>query len=249
MTNKENMKKIIIKDFDKKSNHNVIVNKIENKCENKNYLKYAIVPIILVIITSIIMVNKQNNNKTRTFKDNNANTSNISTTSNKNNDDYDGLNENYNENILVNELKEYKNKQDNSSNYLNNINIPYFEILKGIDIPDDFDILAEGRGVCVSKNVKDKDYGKVNNYELWYKNSKNNRNIIIALPDKNKPYRDFQINRENSNKTIINGVEVEIYQYKNTYVSIFSYKGYNFDIESCDIIKEEYIRLLYSLIK
>ena len=131
MTNKENMKKIIIKDFDKKSNHNVIVNKIENKCENKNYLKYAIVPIILVIITSIIMVNKQNNNKTRTFKDNNANTSNISTTSNKNNDDYDGLNENYNENILVNELKEYKNKQDNSSNYLNNINIPYFEILKG----------------------------------------------------------------------------------------------------------------------
>ena len=71
----------------------------------------------------------------------------------------------------------------------------------------------------------------------------------IALSDKNIPYRDSGIDRKNSNKTIINGIEVEIYKHKNTYVSIFSYKGYNFDIESCDIIEEEYIRLLYSLIK
>ena len=63
------------------------------------------------------------------------------------------------------------------------------------------------------------------------------------------PYRDFTINKDNSKKTLINGIEVEIFRYKNIYVSIFNYNGYNFDIESCDIIEEEYIRLLYSLIK
>lgn len=248
MNNKENMKKIINNDFNKKDNHQVIISKIENK-HNKAYLEYAIVPIILVIVISFVLFNSINNNQIKSYKDDSVNTKNINTTSINDGEDYDGLNNNYSASIIVNELKEYKNKQCNSNNYLNNINIPYFEVLKNIIIPDDFDILAEGKGVCISKNNKDKDYGKINNYELWYRNSKNKRNIIIALSDKNIPYRDFVIDRKNSNKTIINGVEVEIYKYKNTYVSIFSYKGYNFDIESCDIIEEEYIGLLYSLIK
>ena len=247
MTNKEKMKRIINNDFNKKNNRQLIISKIKNK-HNKAYLEYAIIPTILVIVISIVLINKINNNQIKSFKDESVNTNNINTTSTNDGEDFDELN-NYNTNIIINELKEYKNKQGNSNNYLNNINIPYFEILKNIKIPDDFDVFADGYGVCISKEKNNKDYGKINNYEFWYKNSKNNRKIIIALSDKNIPYRDSGIDRKNSNKTIINGIEVEIYKHKNTYVSIFSYKGYNFDIESCDIIEEEYIRLLYSLIK
>ena len=224
MTNKEKMKRIINNDFNKKNNRQLIISKIENK-HNKAYLEYAIIPTILVIVISIVLINKINNNQIKSFKDESVNTNNINTTSKNDGEDFDELNN------------------------LNNINIPYFEILKNIKIPDDFDVFADGKGVCISKDKNDKDYGKINNYELWFKNSKNNRKIIIALSDKNIPYRDSGIDRKNSNKTIINGIEVEIYKHKNTYVSIFSYKGYNFDIESCDIIEEEYIRLLYSLIK
>ncbi len=243
MTNKKNMKRIINNDFNKNNNHQVIINKIENE-HKKVYLEYAIVPVILVIVVLIIL--SINNNQIKSFKDDAINTKNIELTSNNEGKDYDEQNNNYSTNIIVNELKEYKNKQDNSNIYLNNINIPYFEVLNNIKIPVDFDVFAEGHGVCIPK---DKDYGKINNYEFWYKNSKNKRSIVIALSDKFIPYRDFLIDRKNSNKTIINGVDVEIYKFKNTYVSLFNYNGYNFDIESCDIMKEEYIMLLYSLIK
>ena len=240
------MKKNIKKDFDKEKNYKEIVSQMDKKKIVINY-KYAFIPMILIIAISIILFNKQSGDKVKTFKDD----SKVNSSVNQNSSDYDGLNVNTTSSvrIIVNELRDFKLKNYNVTNYINNINNPYFEVLKDIKIPDDFDVLADGRGVVISKDKKDKDYGKINNYELWYKNSKNNRKIIIALSDKNIPYRDFMIDRKNSNKTIINGVEVEIYKYKNTYVSIFSYKGYIFDIESCDIIEEEYIRLLYSLIK
>ena len=240
------MKNVIKNDFDKENNYKKIACRMNEKKIVINY-KYAFIPMILIITISIILFNKQSVNKVRTFKDD----SKVNNFVNQNNNDYEGLNINISSsaNIIVNELKDFKLKNYDSINYINNINIPYFEILKDIKIPYDFDISADGKGVCISKDKKDKDYGKINNYELWYKNSKNNRKIIIALSDRNIPYRDFMIDRKNSNKTIINGVEVEIYKHKNIYVSIFSYKGYNFDIESCDIIEEEYVGLLYSLIK
>ena len=246
MNNRENMKNVIKNDFDKENNYKKIACRMNEKKIVINY-KYAFIPMILIITISIILFNKQSVNKVRTFKDD----SKVNNFVNQNNNDYEGLNINISSsaNIIVNELKDFKLKNYDSINYINNINIPYFEILKDIKIPYDFDISADGKGVCISKDKKDKDYGKINNYELWYKNSKNNRKIIIALSDRNIPYRDFMIDRKNSNKTIINGVEVEIYKHKNIYVSIFSYKGYNFDIESCDIIEEEYVGLLYSLIK
>ena len=244
MNNKENMKKAIIKDFDKKNNYNMIIDKIDNK-SNRTYLKYSFVPIILVILV-LIVLQSQKSNHIKEFKEENLN---VSTTSSSNSKDYDNLNNNSSTNIVFNELKDYKSKQDNSKNYLNNINIPYFEILSNIEIPNDFDILFDGRGVCITIDKQDRNYGKINNYELWYRNSKNNRRIVIALSEKNIPYREFIIDKRNIKKTIINNVEVEIYKYKNIYVSMFNYKGYNFDIESCDIIEEEYTKLLYSIIK
>ena len=246
MTNRENMKKTITKDFDKKQNYNIIINKIENK-HNLVYLKYAIMPMIIILIISFFLVNSQKEKEIETFRS----IENVNTTSFSHNDeDYSGMNINTSAStVIINELDEFKQKRYDSKNYIDNINIPYFEVLNSIKIPKDFDVFAEGRGVCITKDVKNKDYGKINNYELLYKNSKNNRSITIALSDKNMPYRDFTINKDNSKKTLINGIEVEIFRYKNIYVSIFNYNGYNFDIESCDIIEEEYIRLLYSLIK
>ena len=142
MTNKEKMKRIINTDFNKKNNRQLIISKIENK-HNKAYLEYAIIPTILVINISIVLINKINNNQIKSFKDESVNTNNINTTSKNDGEDFDELN-NYNTNIIINELKEYKNKQGNSNNYLNNINIPYFEILKNIKIKNDFNDFTDG---------------------------------------------------------------------------------------------------------
>lgn len=246
MTNKDRMKKTIIKDFDKRNNYETIINKIEDNHDNKKYLKFVLVPMILLVFVSVLVLNNHDNNLNRTFKDgNNVNTTSIG----QDGDDYDGININQSADIIINELKEYKVKQDGSSNYLNNINIPYFDVLKDIKIPEDFDVLADGRGVCISKNNKDKDYGKINNYEFWFMNSKNNRRIVIAISDKNIPYRDFQINDSNAKKSIVNGVEVKIFKNENTYVSMFNYKGYNIDIETSEINEKEHISLLSSIIK
>ncbi len=244
MLNKEKIKKEIMQDFDKKNNYQKIINKVERK--PNNYLTYALIPMILIIVVSIVLLNINHNNQIKIFKEENVNIKNINTTSNN---DYTGLNTNFSSHIIVNELKDYKMKDNNSKNYINNINIPYFDILKDIKIPSDFDVIADGKGVSITKNDNDKAYGKINNYELWYKNAKNNRKIVIALSNNSIPYREYKIDQSNSNKTIINGIEVMIYKYKNIYVSIFSYQGYNFDIETCDIIEEEYTRLLYSIIK
>ena len=244
MSNKDKIKEIIKNDFDKNNNYDMIKERMEIK-HNNSYLEYGIIPIVLVIFISIVLLSK-NANQIKEFKSSNVNVNSDMSTTSLYSNDYDILNSSTS--IVFNELKDYKVKEINSKNYLNNVNIPYFDVLKDINIPDDFDNLEDGRAVCI-KNKKDKDYGKINNYEFWYYNSKNKRSIIIALSDKNILYRDFKIDRENSKKTIINGVEIEIYKYKNIFVSIFNYKGYNFDIETRDITLEEFVMLLYSVIK
>ena len=215
-------------DFDKDKNYNIIKKKIENK--RNNYLKYL--SFIFVVLFTIFILYRNNTLDTK-----NANVEDIKININEvsiiqENKDIDGLTVNNS----VNEAKDY-------------VSVPYYEILNGLDIPNDFDNKDYYKARSKELNPNSKDYGKINNYEYWYFNTKNNRKIIIALSDKNIPLGNTNINKENTDYSIINGIKLQIYKYRTKYIAIFSYGGFNFNIESTDITQDEFINLLKSLIK
>ncbi|MBQ1812674.1 MAG: hypothetical protein II119_01830 [Bacilli bacterium] len=221
MTNKEKIKNIIDKDFNKKNNYNEIINKMNNK---PNYY-YLLVPVCIVLVVFIFYKNSKPEMLKGTFK----------TTTN------DNIIININD---INVISNYNlnNTSKSSNNYIDNYySIPYFEVLNDLTIPKDFDNKDYFR-------VKFKD-NKINNYEYWCFNTKNNRRIIIGVSDKNIPIGNIDISIEQPNISRINFTKLEIYRYNNSFVAKFNYNGYNFNVESNDITEKEFIDLLKSIIK
>ena len=130
---------------------------------------------------------------------------------------------------------------------LNNIMIPYFGYMTNLAIPEDFDNKEDYKAVYVRSDRKVDNYDILNNYEFTYRNTYNNRKIIIAFSDKYKPLRDYEIiDADKISK--IGEVELIISQYKNMYIVKFTHKGINIDIETIDITESELITLLESII-
>ena len=240
MSNKERFRDVMSKDFDKNKNYNIIKSKIENKNKTNKYFRYSlsIACLILVLFTIIIFdkdntLEMKNNNKNNVIEGIKKTQININEVQIKQEDsDMDGL--------------ETNTTNSNSKNY---INIPYYEILTGLNIPDDFDNKDYYKARSKELDPNSKDFGKINNYEYWYFNTKNNRRIIIGLSDKNIPLENTNIDKKDVNYSTINGVQLELYKYRNKFIAIFSYGGFNFNIDSTDITQEEFINLLESLIK
>lgn len=225
MNNKNKLKNVIERDFDKKLNYNKIQNRLNSN--NNKFIKYVLSTICLIILISIFMLNK--NNKVMLKEINNEPT-------NININNYTTSCSNHGK------IDTYKN---DNKNY---VNIPYFEVLNDLNIPNDFDIKYEAKARVKILDKEDKDYGKINNYEFLFKNSKNNRNIVIGISNENEPISSINID-DNSNKSIINNVELIIYRYNNKYIVKFSYKDYNFIVETTNILENELIDLLKSIIK
>lgn len=222
MTNKDKLRHIIDKDINKKDNYNRILNKMNNK---HNYY-YLLVPVcVLLIFTFIFYKNSKPEMLKGTFKT----TTKDNTIININN-------------IYVTSNYSLNNTTKASNSYIDDYySIPYFEVLNNLTIPKDFDNKDYFR-------VKFKD-NKINNYEYWGFNTKNNRRIIIGISDKNIPIGNIDINIEKPNISRINFTKLEIYRYDNSFIAKFNYKGYNFNIESNDITEKEFIDLLKSIIK
>ncbi|MBR1802898.1 MAG: hypothetical protein IJ777_02875 [Clostridia bacterium] len=125
--------------------------------------------------------------------------------------------------------------------------IPYFEVLSNLKIPSDFDNTKYYKRFGRSDRSKD-EYDKFIDYEFIYSNTSNGRNIVIAFSDTNEPLRDYFFKDEGKVSTI-NGIELTIYQYKDMYMTKFSYSGYHFDIETKEIQEAELVDLLQSIIK
>ena len=231
MNNKNRLKNVIDEYFDKERNYNEIQNRLNN---SNNYMKYVLSMSCLIIVVIMVLLSRNNvqlkkevnidsNNEIK-INDYNVTNSSVSNYVNTNNSSY-----------------------DDADSY-SNVNIPYFEVLNNLNIPNDFDIKYEGKARVKILDKKDKDYGKINNYEFLFRNSKNSRNIVIGISDENEPISSININ-DNSSKSIINNVELIIYKYNIKYIVKFSYKDYNFIIETTDIDENELINLLKSIIK
>ncbi len=230
MTNKEKLKSVIEEDIDEKKYYNEIIKKIEQKekIKRNNIWKYSLVSICLVaIISGIIFINLKNDNIVL-----NEN-SNVEIKLNINNLDKVGAS------MLDIDVKEIQTKGSNAS---------WLDVLKNdIIIPKDL-TKFNSYSIYVRKD-KMSEYNILNSYVYNYSNENKDKSIRIAFSSINKPIRDYYFSDKESNITNINGTELKIFKYNTLYFTEFSYKGYNFDIETNNISEKELYKLLLSIIK
>lgn len=114
-------------------------------------------------------------------------------------------------------------------------------------IPSDFEKNFEVNGIYIKGNDLKK-YDVLQQYDFYYGNKEQTRTITLSLGFKDKrPVRDYYfLNVEKTSR--IGEVELEITQYKDSYLVIFSYKDVNYDIETTGITQDELIEFLTSLI-
>lgn len=229
MSNKQIIKNVFDNEFDSKNMKQQILLKYERKNEqhmNKFY-KLAIPVCLVVIICGIFILNSNNSRLQPNDSNGDTNSSDIIHINH-----FDGIG---------------LGKVDADIKEINDINIPYFDILSHKEIPNDFD--GERLSAIYIKETKDsKDYNLLNNYSFSYYNTSNDRSIIIAFSNTHQPMRDYYLD-ESGKISKINNVELTIFQYENTYMTTFTYKNYHFDIETNDISQDEFITLLKSIIQ
>lgn len=197
-------------------------------------LKYVLAPVCMVLIAVVGYVgflntnNNLNNNPITDFRGGKEES--LATTININKID----------NMIMADL-------DAQEKLLNDVNIPYIGYMIGLEIPSDFDNKENYKAIYVRSDRNVEKYDILNNYEFTYRNTSNNRKIIIAFSEKYVPLRDYEI-LDADKISKIGDVELIISQYKNMYIVKFTHKGINFDIETNDITESELISLLESII-
>ena len=197
-------------------------------------LKYVLAPICMVLIAVVGYVgflntnNNLNNNPITDFRGGKEES--LATTININKID----------NMIMADL-------DAQEKLLNGVNMPYIGYMIGLEIPSDFDNKENYKAIYVRSDRNVEKYDILNNYEFTYRNTSNNRKIIIAFSEKYVPLRDYEI-LDADKISKIGDVELIISQYKNMYIVKFTHKGINFDIETNDITESELISLLESII-
>ncbi len=229
MSNKEQLKKVIEKDFNQINNYKEIIKKVEkNKMKKNNLLKWSLVPIgLLVIIIGIIFLNYNNHllvNKTYIDKENNL-----------------ILNINDLSNIGV-------TKMDLDIKIVNDVNIPYpFKINGELNIPSDL-TQTKNYVVYTKKNQDSKDYDVIASYVMHLTDG-NERTMLIRYAKNQVPLKDYYFKEDNSKVTTINGINLIIYKYEESFYTTFSYNDYNFDIETINITEQELANYLVSIFK
>lgn len=236
MTNKEKLKKAIEQDINPKSYYNEIIKRIEKGEEMKNSTiwKWSLVPICLVIIIGgILFLNYKNDSKpilkNKPYKDKGNNiTLNIN----------DITNNKVGMPLIDADVKVVTNNDVNFP-------LPYKNGL--VDIPKDLDKTSKYI-FYFRENKESEEYNTLGYYEIIYDNS-NDRSIKVSYCKNGKPVRDYYFSDEESKITIINGIELKIYKYRNIFFTEFEYNDYNFDIETSEITEQELSTFLSSILK
>lgn len=78
--------------------------------------------------------------------------------------------------------------------------------------------------------------------------SQSRGSVKIAICSFEAPLRDCLIVCDNPEKSVINGVSIEIYGYQDTFIAQFSYNGINYDIETSDMTQDGLVELLICII-
>ena len=126
------------------------------------------------------------------------------------------------------------------------IGIPYEEFIS--KIPDKFE-------QCDFYSVSIRSYKEIVSLEtynlhdyVFYYQAKTGENITIALCPFEAPIRDCILVCDNPEKSVINGVSMEIYRYQNTFAVQFLCNGINYDIETSNMTQDGLKELLTCII-
>ncbi len=236
MTNKERLKKVIAGDFNKANNYKEIVQKIEKERKMKrenNLLKWALIPICLILVISgIILLNNKKEN----------------TLEKKPNITYESKNASLNINNLD---KTDITSLDTDIKTVSGVNIPYpFKVNEdneGFIIPKDLTQI-KNYIVYTKENKDSNEYDEIANYIMLITDG-SDRSIEVKYSKDQNPLRDYYFEEENSKITTINGIDLKVYKCGNSFYTIFSYNGYNFDIETSNITEDEFTDYLVSILR
>lgn len=233
MTNKERLKSVIEEDINPKNYYNEIVMQIEKgeKRKMKNNLwKWSFVPVCLVgVISGVLFLNHQQTIfKSKPYVDDANNVT-----------------------LNINEIPHHQGgiaKIDADIKIVTghdvNFQLPY---KKGVvNLPKDLDKTYKYI-VYFRENKESKEYNILGNYEIEYSNGQD-RSIQVKYSKEDKPARDYYFSDEGSKTTMINGIELKIYQFEHVYFTEFEFNGYYFDIETCKITEQELSNFLFSIL-
>ena len=223
------------KEFDKDLMKKQILEKYErNNLKKNKYFKWSLVPICLVgiVISGIIFLNYNHNlleNKPYIDKENNVT-------------------------LNINDMSKMDmTKLDADIKIVSDVNIPYpFQTNynqneKRFIIPSDLN-QTKNYIVYTKNDIDSNEYNTVANYIMLITDGKK-RNIEVKYSKDQEPIRDYYFNEEDSKITTINGIDLKIYKYGKSIYTIFSYNGYNFDIETSNITEQEFSDYLVSILR
>lgn len=234
MTNKKKLVKAINKDFDKKNNYSLILEKIDDTSRPHFRLKYAL-PIASVIILLLVISSSKSANNFNATK--------------YNKDNYVTINKDI---IILNTaLKNDKTYSDKHvSSYKNNGQyIPYFDFEDKLKLPEDIDNKNYKEVLSKSSSLKDNAENDDNYYRFHYFNTKNERQIVIAFHKINENMDATPSSNKDDKISRINGVDMYIYNYENKYIARFEYDKLSFNVTSTDLHEKEFIDLLKSIVQ
>ncbi len=155
--------------------------------------------------------------------------------------------ENYGKNSFnINELDSIASRKlDAESGKVNEKNLEsefsFYNDLVSSDLLKDYRV----EGIYI-KDSNDK-YNKLNNYLV--STYTENKSINIAFSKDSEPLRDYFFDDNGDKYVTINGENIKIYSYENSYMTVFSYNGVNFDIETSNIDINEFVNILKVIIK
>lgn len=124
-----------------------------------------------------------------------------------------------------------------------------FNFLSRIKIPEELNETAYYE-IYTRPNTDTDDYSILHDYGVAYTctSSENTaKQVILHFSKEFKPVRDYLFGGEPKLSNIGN-TTLEIYRYENSYMTIFTYDGLNFDIEAQGITEDEFVEILVSII-
>lgn len=235
MSNKNKLKKVIIKDFDKNKNYNFILDKMEDNNMGK-YNKF-IIPgclVILVLICGIVVINS----------------------------DFKKLDDNPKKEIIEDNIIFNNGGMEKSNDSI--VSRPVyvsikskFSFLDNLAVPEGF-VISNEMEVYVSADQNDHNMSKLWEYYLEYcafnsdkTECLNSFGISFTKEEQILGMGLWKRDESKYKKSTINGYEVTLYGSDDVSgkEAFFEYDGYNFYVASTHLTKEEFINLIKSIIK
>ena len=251
MSNKNVIKEMFAKQFDKDDIYNNILSEIKNDTDNtlsevkggsvmkSKLLKYSLAPICIIAILCIVVFNQLNTDN-----------------------DIVKVAEKENYEIYINNIKDVAQTSLDADMRLDvDIRVQEefaeYKFINDIKIPSDLQLTS--KYLIYTKELyediekyKNAPYDVLHDYVLQYEKFESDirtKNILIAFSKDFQPLRDYFMDTGNLEVSKINNTELTITSYKGMYMATFSYNNLNFDIETQGITQDEFIELLESIIR